>query len=78
MKYTSNGKEYEVKSWHIVLCVFILLYGMGRCSMKQNANKTQTIEQRDRTEIYYNDENGNPIKRETIYKDGRPTEYKYY
>ena len=78
MKYKSNGKEYEIKSWHIILWVTILLFGIGKCTMKQNANSTKTFEQRDRTETYYYDENGNVSKRETNYRDGRPTEIREY
>lgn len=78
MKYKWNNKEYEIKSWLIFLCVFLLLFGIGKCSMKQNANGTKTYEQQDRTETYYHDENGNVIRKETSYKDGRPTEVVEY
>lgn len=78
MKYKSNEKEYELKTWHIILAVLILLYSVGKVSQKKNANSTKVYDQKDRKEIYYYDENGNPTERETIYYDGRPTEYKYY
>ena len=67
-----NGQEYEIKSWLIILCIFILMIGIGKCIEKNNSNKSKTFYQTDRTEIYYYDNNGNISKKETIWKDGRP------
>ncbi len=78
MKYTFNNKEYELKTWHIILAVLLLMYSVGKIIQKNDANSTKVFNQTDRKEIYYHDENGNVIKKETIYYDGRPTEYKYY
>ena len=78
MKYKSNGKEYELKTWHFILAGILLLYSVGKVLQKKDANSTKVFDQRDRKEIYYYDENGDVKQRETIYYDGRPTEYKYY
>ncbi len=78
MKYKWNNKEYEIKSWLIFFWAFLLLSGIGKCTMKKDANGTKTYEQSDRTETYYYDENGNVSKRETNYRDGRPTEIREY
>ncbi len=72
------GEKYKIKSWHVILVVVVLIYFIDKCSMEDESNKIIEYKQRDRIERYYNDENGNPKMRETIYYDGRPTEYKYY
>ena len=73
-----NETKFKLKTWQIILLVFLGLYIFGKVIMKQNSNKTEVYEQTDRTEIYYNDKNGNVYKKEIIYKDGRPTEWVYY
>ncbi len=78
MNDESNNQGFQIKTWHTVLFLFLVVYGIGKCSQSQDANKTNVYKQSDRTEIYYNDENGNVTKRETIYKDGRPKETKKY
>ena len=72
MKFKSNGKEYEIKTWLIIFWIFLLLFGIGKCTMKQQANGTKTYDLIDRTVTYYFDENGNVSSKETIYRDGRP------
>jgi YD repeat-containing protein len=78
MKYKFYGKEYELKSWYFILIILIAIYIIGCIFSRNDANSIKTINQRDRIETYYYDENGNISRRETNYKDGRPTEIKEY
>lgn len=71
-------QRFKHKLIWVILGILFFLWIVGKMDMQSDAGKTKTFEQIDRTEIYYHDDNGNVIKRKTIYKDGRPTEMKYY